>query len=374
MSLCFRKAQAYKKGTNFLFVGDRHLILNFCIIIIFANLNITFNYLSEINITVEGTGRQQILSDYTGDCGGIAGGFNSLPNETLVNGVLQNNSDKYVDNLVNQTNIITMRWNYPLTSCDSMFNDLKNITSIDLTNFDTSKVEIFECMFYNCTSLKSINLNNVNTSSANNMRSMFSKCSGLEMLNLSSFDTSKVTTMWDMFYGCTSLKSLDLSIFETPELKEINGMFYSCSSLVLLNIINFNTSKVYNSYWMFYKVNRILIYCATESTIAKIKSSSSQSYIENYNNNCTHSCFLNSQSKYIIEKNECIDDCSKDKNYSYEYNNNCYMSCPNTMTAIPMFCASIMRSTFAAMTTTLSLTPQRRKTARFSCRFHWHFH
>ena len=329
MALSFIKVQVHKAGSNFLFTGSRYLILNFCTIIIFANLNIIFNYLSEINITIEGTGRQQILSDDSAECGGIAGSFNSLPNETLVNGVPQNISGKYVDNLVNQTNIITLRWNYQVTTCDSMFYDLKNITSIELSNFDTSKVEIFECMFFNCTSLKSINLNNVNTSSANNMRSMFSGCTGLETFNLSSFDTSKVTSMWDMFYGCTSLKSLDLSNFETPEIEEINGMFYSCSSLVLLNIINFNISNVYNSYWMFYKVNRNLIYCATESTIAKIKSSSQESYIENYNNNCTHSCFLNSQSKYIIEKNECIDDCSKDKNYSYEYNNTCYKSCPN---------------------------------------------
>ena len=177
-------------------------------------------------------------------------------------------------------------------------------------------------MFHNCTSLKSINLKNVNTSSANNMNGMFELCSSLETLNLSSFDTSKVTTMTQMFYGCTSLKSLDLSNFETPELKEAIRMFESCSSLVLLNLLNFDTSKVTDSWdmrYIFQNVNRSLIYCAIESTIAKIKSSP-YSKIEDYTNNCNHSCFINSQSKYIIEKNECIDDCSKDNNYSYEYN------------------------------------------------------
>ena len=228
MALCFRKKRTHKTGSYF-------LISYFCIIIILANINIAFNYLSEINITVNGTGRQQILSSFSGTCSGIGGSFNWLPNETLVNGVPQNSNDKYVDNLVNQTNIKTMRWNYQVTTCLNMFRNLYNITIIDLSNFDTSNVEIFNCMFTYCTSLKSINVNNVNTSSAKNKQAMFSGCSGLETLNLSSFDTSKVTTMQQMFYVCTSLKSLDLSNFETPELKDTNYMFQSCSSLVLGN-------------------------------------------------------------------------------------------------------------------------------------------
>ena len=247
MALCFRETQTHKTGSNFLFAGGRHLTSYFCFIIILANVNISCNYLSEINITVKGKGRQQILSDYFGFYKEEIGRFNSLPNETLVNGVLQNTSGKYVDNLVNQTNIITMRWNYPVTNCLFMFYQLKNIIRIDLSKFDTSKVEIFECMLIRCTSLKSINLNNVNTSSAKNMALMFRECSGLETLNLSSFDTSKVTTMHSMFYGCTSLRSLDLSNFKTPALTDTVYMFYSCSSLVLLNIRNFNTLKVSSS-------------------------------------------------------------------------------------------------------------------------------
>ena len=94
--------------------------------------------------------------------------------------------------------------------------------------------------------------------------------------------------------------------------------------------MNFDTSKltyISDTQYMFEYVNRNLIYCADESKIANIKSSK-HSYIGDYTNNCTHVCLLTSQSKYIIEKNECIDNCTKDKKYSYEYNNNCYKSCP----------------------------------------------
>ena len=281
------------------------------------------NCISEINITIKGTGTQQILSSCPG-CGHSSTDFNSLPNETLVNGISQSNIEKYVYNLEKETNIITMRWNYQLTDCTGMFYNLKNIISIDLSNFDSSQVTNFECMFHSCTSLKSINLNNINTSSVESMVGMFSSCSSLETLNLSSFDTSKVTSMWAMFCYCPSLKSLDLSNFDTLELTETRFMFYSCSSLVLLNIKNFNTSKVSLSACMFDGVNQNLIYCAEETKITNIKS-----LLSKYKNNCTHSCFLNQHYKYIIEKNECIDNCYNDQNYSYEYNNICYYSCPN---------------------------------------------
>ena len=86
MVLRFRKKQAHKKGSYFLFSF-------FCFTIILANINITFNYLSLINITVEGTGRQQIFYSY----------FYLLPSKILVNGVPQNINNRYEVNLVNQT-------------------------------------------------------------------------------------------------------------------------------------------------------------------------------------------------------------------------------------------------------------------------------
>ena len=148
MALCFRKAQAHKAGSNFPFAVGRHLISYFCFTIILANINITFNYLSLINITVEGTGRQQIFYSY----------FYLLPSKILVNGVPQNINNRYEVNLVNQTNIITLRWNYEVSTCSKMFQGLNNITNIDLSFFNISKVVSFYEMFDGCTSLKSINL------------------------------------------------------------------------------------------------------------------------------------------------------------------------------------------------------------------------
>ena len=187
----------YKKCSKSIIIDSplfSFFVYYYILMILSKEIN-TFEYVSEINITINGNGNQQILSSKT--VGGYGSGvFNSFPNLTLVNGIPQSGIEKYVYNLVNQTNIITMRWNYQLKSCRGMFSYLTNIISIDLSNFDSSQVESFECMFDSCTSLISINLTNMNTSSAKNMVGMFESCPKLETLNLSSFDTSRATSMW----------------------------------------------------------------------------------------------------------------------------------------------------------------------------------
>ena len=46
------------------------------------------------------------------------------------------------------------------------------------------------------------------------------------------------------------------------------------------------------------------------------------------NNNCSNPCFVNSINKFIIERTQCINNCSNDDYYMYEYNNLCYNLCP----------------------------------------------
>jgi surface protein len=84
-----------------------------------------------------------------------------------------------------------------------------------------------------------------------NMNYMFYHCKKLNSLDLSKFDTKKVESAFYMFAGCTSLKSLNLSNFETPALKSMDGMFWGCFSLETLDMSKFNTEKVNNSTWTF---------------------------------------------------------------------------------------------------------------------------
>ena len=131
-----------------------------------------------------------------------------------------------------------------------------NLTSLDLSNFDTSRVYTMEGMFKNAyghPKLTSINVSNFDTSNAIDMEFMFSNCSKLTTLDVSSFDTSNVYTMQGMFWDCRNLTTLDLSNFDTSNVKNMASMFDNCNNLTTLDISNFDTSNVTDMIWMFYK-------------------------------------------------------------------------------------------------------------------------
>ena len=66
------------------------------------------------------------------------------------------------------------------------------------------------------------------------MRNMFSYCSMLTSLDLSNFDTSSVTNMAYMFNYCSGLTSLDLSNFDTSNVTNMKWMFSFCSKLTTI--------------------------------------------------------------------------------------------------------------------------------------------
>ena len=113
-------------------------------------------------------------------------------------------------------------------------------------NTDSSK------MFYDMRSLTSLNLSNFDTSKVTNMQYMFSVMYNLTTLNLSNFDTSKVEDMDNMFYYASSLTTLDLSNFDTSKVTDMSAMLASMRSLTSLNLSNFDTSKVTDMSSMFW--------------------------------------------------------------------------------------------------------------------------
>ena len=131
-----------------------------------------------------------------------------------------------------------------ITDCTDMFRGCANITSLNLSEFDTSKVTNMRYMFYDCKKLSSLDVSNFDTLNVTNMNSMFSYCSSLTSLDLSNFNTSQVTDMYMMFHSCGSLTSLDVSNFNTSNLTSIDNMFSYCGSLTNLNISNFDTSNI----------------------------------------------------------------------------------------------------------------------------------
>ena len=141
------------------------------------------------------------------------------------------------------------------TNMSRMFQYCKALKNIDVSGFNTSKVTDMSNMFNGCWELTSLDLSNWNTSKVTDMNDMFSMCSSLTTLNFSNSDTSKVTNMNSMFSNCTHLTSLDLSSFNTTNVTNMNFMFNECHSLTSLDLSNFDTSNVTNMMWVFHNCN-----------------------------------------------------------------------------------------------------------------------
>ena len=132
---------------------------------------------------------------------------------------------------------------YLSTYLHHMFFGMSNLTTLDVSHFDTSKVTNMEYMFSGMYSLTTLNVSNFDTSKVTNMESMFSGTS-LTTLDVSHFDTSKVTTMRGMFSYMPNLTTLNVSNFDTSKVTNMDYMFYSMPNLTTLNVSNFDTSKV----------------------------------------------------------------------------------------------------------------------------------
>ncbi|EGP5344099.1 BspA family leucine-rich repeat surface protein, partial [Enterococcus faecium] len=84
-----------------------------------------------------------------------------------------------------------------------------------------------------------------------NMSSVFYGCNSLTSLDVSNWDTSNVTNMPNMFFGCNSLTSLDVSNWDTSNVTNMSNMFFGCSGLTTLDLSSWNCDKVTNNGSMF---------------------------------------------------------------------------------------------------------------------------
>ncbi len=137
-----------------------------------------------------------------------------------------------------------------VTDMGRMFYGCSSLTSLDLSNWDTSKVTNMSSMFQSC-SLTSLNLSNWNTSEVTDIRQMFYS-TGLVTLNLSGWDTSKVTTMQGLFNSSRNLANIiGIEDWNTSNVTDMSFMFCYCNSLTSLDLSNWNTSNVTTMRCMF---------------------------------------------------------------------------------------------------------------------------
>ena len=112
-----------------------------------------------------------------------------------------------------------------------------SLTTLNVANFNTSKVKYMQFMFYQCKEIESLNVSNWDTAKVENMSYMFAGLqegygTKLNNLHLTNWDFSSVTTTNRMFDRCQSLS--DLTFPETTNFKSLETMTYMFSHCTAL--------------------------------------------------------------------------------------------------------------------------------------------
>ena len=162
---------------------------------------------------------------------------------------------------------------------NSMFTGCSELTSLDVSNFNTANVRDMYYMFAGCLALISLDVTNFNTANVTNMSGMFFRCSELTSLEVTNFNTANVTDMSSMFCNCVALTSLYLTNFNTEKVTYMKDMFAACRALTTIYASSkFVTTKVTNSSGMFKNCEKLKGEVeewtndkATDKTYAKIE-------------------------------------------------------------------------------------------------------
>ena len=111
----------------------------------------------------------------------------------------------------NTNTLITNCYNININrdTLNSFFRNCTSLTSLDLSNYDSSEIINLSYMFSGCISLTSLDLSNWDTSNVKNIDYLFHNCSSLESVNLENWNIEEVESIDSIFDGCTSLKNIE---------------------------------------------------------------------------------------------------------------------------------------------------------------------
>jgi surface protein len=180
-------------------------------------------------------------------------------------------------------------------------------------------------MFYNCSSLTSIDLSNFDTSKVEYMNGLFYNCQNLEYINLLNFTDISIQSKTDMFWGIKKNAVICIDKNKAPSIYDLANKM-DCVSI-----------SCRPDWWnVQYKINeegKCIINCSSTNNryeyngkcYDKCDSNCKTCYYEENipSSNCS-SCYEN---KYL-KNGKCVDDCKSDSDYQYEFKHTCYQECP----------------------------------------------
>lgn len=145
--------------------------------------------------------------------------------------------------IYSEANKISLR-----TDGSYMFNNMKGLTYVDLSMFDTSATRALVGLFQGCRDLVSVDLSTFNTKNVTDMKYMFDldpeNNNALSSITLgSNFNTSKVTSMRYMFCHINNISSLDLSMFDTKNVQDFYGFICYAPKLYEIDLGTFDLTS-----------------------------------------------------------------------------------------------------------------------------------
>ncbi|MCL2858635.1 MAG: BspA family leucine-rich repeat surface protein, partial [Streptococcaceae bacterium] len=126
-----------------------------------------------------------------------------------------------------------------------------NLTSLDLTRFNTSNFTDFNYMFSGDSGLTELDVSKFDTSKVIDLTGTFEAVTSVENLDVSNWDTSNVIRMNWTFSGMESVKKLDVSHWNTSKVYNMSMLFESCHSLTELDVSNWDMSAVDHMDYLF---------------------------------------------------------------------------------------------------------------------------
>ena len=134
-----------------------------------------------------------LVAKYTANASGVLPTFNSgyqyTVNETVSNGVytveINSDTDFSSCSFKDKSELLTVEYlkvTSNVTDMSNTFYGCRQLTQIDVSDWDTSKVTNTSWMFFNCSQLTQLDVSNWDTSKVQYMTDMFQKCSKLHLI------------------------------------------------------------------------------------------------------------------------------------------------------------------------------------------------
>ncbi len=131
------------------------------------------------------------------------------------------------------------------TTCAYMFFNQTGLTSLDVSDWDVSKVTTFNYAFA-ITSIAKLDVSKWDVSSATSLLSLWATTNLDDPIDLSNWNTKNCTNFYGLFCNVNAV-NLDVSNLDTSKATTMSAMFYSWSGTrgkTIVGLTNFDTSKV----------------------------------------------------------------------------------------------------------------------------------